>query len=71
MIYDLVIVGAGPAGLALSQCLSHRYSKILIIEREAEIGGLHRVIRQPYKGEEVFTEHSPRIYSSTYKNFQI
>lgn len=67
--YDTIIIGAGPAGLALAQCLSRIQKKILIIEKEAEIGGCHRVIRVPYNGENVFTEHSPRIYSNTYVNF--
>lgn len=70
MGYDLIIVGAGPSGLALAQCMRSTYSKILIIESEAEIGGLHRVIRVPINGEELFTEHSPRIYSNSYQNFQ-
>jgi hypothetical protein len=70
MNYDLIIIGAGPSGLTLAQCLRGTYSKILIIEKEAEIGGLHRVMRVPYEEYQVFTEHSPRIYSNTYKNFQ-
>lgn len=69
MIYDIVIVGAGPSGLALAQCLRNTYKKILIVEKENSIGGLHRVIRVPVNNEELFTEHSPRIYSNIYKNF--
>ena len=75
MKYDIIIVGAGPAGLALAQCIRHKYNNILIIEKEAEVGGLHRVMRVPVQVsssnspmiENVFTEHSPRIYSNTYK----
>ena len=68
MNYDLIIVGAGPAGLALAQCLRSTYkNKILIIEKESEIGGCHRVRRV----DKIFTEHGPRIYSNTYKNFQM
>ena len=67
MNYDLVIVGAGPSGLALAQCLRNTYNKILIIDKESEIGGCHRVRRV----DTIFTEHGPRIYSNTYKNFQM
>ena len=78
--YNIIIIGAGPAGLALAQCLRNTYKKILIIEKEAEIGGCHRVIRVPISIsssnsssiiERIFTEHSPRIYSSTYKTFDM
>jgi uncharacterized protein with NAD-binding domain and iron-sulfur cluster len=69
MSYDLIIVGGGPSGLALAQCLCE-YNKILIIDREPEIGGCHRVFRVEHNGEKIFTEHSPRIYSTSYKNFE-
>lgn len=67
MIYDVIIIGAGPAGLALAQCLSKTYDKILIVDREKEIGGCHRVLRVE---DNIFTEHSPRVYSSIYKSFK-
>lgn len=63
--YDLIIIGAGPSGLALSQCVSKLNKKILILEKESVIGGCHRVRR--VNGQ--FTEHGPRIYSTTYKVF--
>jgi hypothetical protein len=62
--YDLVIVGAGPAGIALAHCCSNLNKKILIIEREESIGGCHRVKRVNGK----FTEHGPRIYLNNYVN---
>lgn len=64
--YDLVIIGGGPAGLALAQCVSHLNKKILIIEKEKVLGGCHRVRR--ING--LFTEHGPRVYSLTYTVFQ-
>jgi hypothetical protein len=64
--YDLVIVGAGPAGLALAHTSSSMYRRILIIDREQEIGGCHRVKRNV---DGLFTEHGPRIYLSIYYNF--
>ena len=64
--YDLIIVGAGPAGLALAHTSSSLYRRILIIDKEIEIGGCHRVKRN---AEGMFTEHGPRIYLSFYYNF--
>jgi hypothetical protein len=64
--YDLVIVGAGPAGLALAHASSSLYRRILIIDNETEIGGCHRVKRNV---DGLFTEHGPRIYLSIYYNF--
>lgn len=68
--YDYIIVGAGPAGLALAQYLCGSGSTILILESMSEIGGCHRVVRVPYEDNLLFTEHGPRIYVSNYKNFQ-
>jgi len=73
--YDIVIVGGGPAGLALAQCCSNTNTnkRILIIDKEDDIGGCHRVRRvKSYINnitEDLFTEHGPRIYSLTYKVF--
>jgi predicted NAD/FAD-dependent oxidoreductase len=64
--YDLIIVGAGPAGLALAHTTSSIYRRVLIIDKEQEIGGCHRVKRN---SDGMFTEHGPRIYLSTYYNF--
>ena len=69
-VYDLVIIGNGPAGLALAQCCCKLNLKILVIDRENDIGGNHRVRRLPRLGENLFTEHGPRIYSETYKTFR-
>ena len=70
--YDIIIIGGGPAGLALAQCIIQlnknilNKKKILIVEKENELGGCHRVRRV----DQMFTEHGPRVYSSTYKVFQ-
>ena len=63
--YDMVIIGAGPAGLTLAHCCSQVGLNILVIDREKTIGGCHRVIRTR---DGLFTEHSPRIYLSNYVN---
>lgn len=69
--YDVIIIGAGPAGLALAQCYIKINNNILIIDKENDIGGCHRV-RRVYNenlNESLFTEHGPKIYSDTYKVF--
>lgn len=67
--YDLVIIGGGPAGLALATYCSKINKKIIIIDKENDIGGCHRVRRIKHKDQMIFTEHGPRIYSSSYLNF--
>ena len=70
MTYDLVIIGAGPSGLAFAHCCSSITDlKILVIERENQIGGCHRVNRVKHNKEYIFTEHGPRVYTSAYINF--
>ncbi len=66
--YDIVIVGGGPSGLTLAQCLSKLNKKILVVDKEVSLGGCHRVKRFQYGNEMLFTEHGPRIYSSAYIN---
>jgi NAD(P)-binding Rossmann-like domain len=64
--YDYIIVGGGPTGLAMAQLLMKNPAKrILLLEAESTLGGCHRT--EFVNG--VMTEHSPRIYSSSYKNF--
>ena len=71
--YDIVIVGGGPSALALAQACSSINKRVVIVEKESTIGGCHRVRRVPVKynnkTEYTFTEHGPRVYSSTYKVF--
>lgn len=63
--YDYIIVGAGPSGLTCAQTLSKMGNRCLIVERENDIGGCHRVRRV----DGFFCEHGPRIYASAYVNF--
>ena len=69
-VYDYIIIGAGPSGLSFAHMISSSRvnDKILLIDREAEIGGIHRVKRVLNDGEELFSEHGPRIYSTNYIN---
>jgi hypothetical protein len=60
------IVGAGPAGLTLAWLLAKSGKSCVVFDREAEIGGCHRVLRV----NGLFTEHSPRLYVSSYLNFR-
>ena len=69
-IYDLVIVGAGPSGLTLAQMCSKLNKKILVIDKEASIGGCHKTRRININNEKIFSEHGPRIYCETYLVFK-
>ena len=61
---DYIIVGAGPTGLALAYYLSKAGKKSIILDRQPNIGGCHRVLRV----NGMFTEHAPRVYLSSYLN---
>jgi hypothetical protein len=62
--YDYCIIGAGPTGLTLAYLFSKIGKKCLLIDKNQDVGGCHRVTRV----NGLFTEHGPRIYSSSYKN---
>ena len=69
LVYDYIVVGAGPSGLSFAHMVSRSSNqKILVIDREAEIGGIHRVKRVNVDGEELFSEHGPRIFLGNYIN---
>lgn len=70
-IYDLIVIGTGPCGLALAQSCCKLNLKILMIDQEATIGGCHKVRRMyvPEVNEYLFTEHGPRIYNDSYVIF--
>lgn len=63
-LYDYVIIGAGPSGLTLAYLLGKSGQKCIVIDKNDSIGGCHRVTRV----NGLFTEHGPRVYSSSYKN---
>ena len=64
--YDIIIVGAGPSGLAFAQAANYyNDKKILIIDKKNSIGGCHRVNRV----NGLFSEHGPRVYCDNYLTF--
>lgn len=60
--YDYIIVGAGPCGLTLAHNFKKIGKKILLIDRENDVGGIHRVRRV----DGLYTEHGPKIYFNNY-----
>ena len=72
MIYDSVIIGAGPAGLAFANYAKkhNQNEKILIIDKGSVIGGCHKVNRIKKDDSYYFCEHGPRIYINNYVNFK-
>lgn len=62
---NYIIIGSGPTGLFLSYLLSKKGHKCIILDRDNEIGGCHKVRRVNNN----FTEHGPRIYMNNYVNY--
>ena len=62
---DYVIIGGGPCGLTIALYLSELGKKCVLIDKNENLGGCHRVTRVE---DDLFTEHGPRIYSSAYYN---
>lgn len=60
-MYDLVIIGGGPAGFAMA---SMAPKNALVVEARSTLGGCHRTDRDD-KG--YMAEHGPRVYSTRYK----
>jgi len=69
-MYDSIIIGAGPAGLTFATLAADENEKILIIEKDNNIGGCHKVNRQAFENEKYFCEHGPRVYFNNYLNFR-
>lgn len=67
--YDYVVIGGGPSGLTFAQYMIKAKKSVLIVEKESEIGGCHRVKRIKYGGESLFSEHGPRVYSNVFLTF--
>ena len=63
------VVGGGPAGLTIAWILSKLNHDVTLIDREASLGGCHRVRRVRVDGKDLFTEHGPRVYLSNFVNF--
>ena len=63
--YDYIIVGGGPTGMTLAWLLEDKKRKILLIDKENELGGCHRV----HRVNGYFSEHGPRVYSNGYLMF--
>jgi len=68
-MYDIIIFGGGLSGLTLAHELIKKKFKILIIEKDNELGGM---ARSDTKKTKFPSEHSWRGYAPFYKNtFQI
>lgn len=65
-MYDIIIIGGGPSGIALTTILSKTNKKILLIEREHSLGGCWRI---EWKDNLYYTEHAPKVMTEEYKYF--
>lgn len=66
-VYDYIIVGGGPTGLALSTMLSQTNATIALIERDTQLGGCWKV---EWVDGLYYSEHSPRVMTTTYRKFR-
>jgi len=64
--FDYAIIGAGPTGLTIAYYLNKYGKKCILIDKNDDIGGCHRVNRV----DNLFVEHGPRVYSDAYVNFR-
>ena len=64
MDLPICIIGGGPTGITLAYILGKLGKKCIIIDKNASLGGCHRVTRV----NGLFSEHAPRVYSSSYLN---
>ena len=64
--FDYAIIGAGPTGLTIAYYLNKYGKKCVLIDKNNDIGGCHRVNRI----DNLFVEHGPRVYSDAYVNFR-
>ena len=64
MSFDYIIIGGGISGLTCASYLCKK-NKVLLIEETSVLGGCHSTAYF----DDFMSEHSPRVYSSCYKNF--
>jgi len=65
MNYDYAIIGGGPTGLTLAYKLMKKNYKIVLIEKESQLGGCWKV---EWEKDGYFTEHSPRVLIHDYNS---
>ena len=67
-IYDLVIVGAGPAGLSAADVLIRNGVKVTVYDRHPEIGGLLTFGIPEFKLEKGVVKRRRGIFEGIEKN---
>ena len=64
-MYDVIVVGGGPSGINFAHGCASEGLNVLLLERDAVLGGCHRVCRVNGK----FSEHGPREYFPAFTSF--
>ncbi|MCA8949723.1 MAG: FAD-dependent oxidoreductase [Planctomycetes bacterium] len=64
---DILILGAGPAGLACAMELSRKGRQSVIVEKDAQVGGLAKTLRIEQDGELFLTDIGPHRFFSKNK----
>jgi protoporphyrinogen oxidase len=60
--YDYVVVGAGVAGLTLAYQLSKNHQSVLLIEKDARLGGLAKSFYYTYQGKKFIFDLGPKRF---------
>ena len=62
----IIIIGAGISGLTIAHKLMNTNNRVIIVEKNDEIGGLVTTYRTKKNGYPI--EHSPRVFLENYHN---
>lgn len=69
-MYDYVVIGGGPTGIAVVTMLREMREKgfkIALLEKASTLGGCWRV---EWTSEGLYSEHAPRVMTTTYNRFR-
>ena len=61
---DVLVIGAGPAGISAAWELSRKGKKVLVVEKESQVGGLAKTMRFEEESGVYLTDNGPHRFIS-------